>query len=289
MPQTTGKRLVEALRKQLERIEYFSSVENVSPNLAVHELRKTFKRLRALLVFYANLPDDFSPEIQTNLKHFGRTFSEMRESFVNLQVFERITSGDVLVPERKIKACREKLTEKNKELIDKGFFEKEEHLLVQNFGKNLESQLENLSHLHPSSIHIVKQLEKTYFDAFEINSQLWTGSDPHFIHELRKKLKRLMYQFEFVRYMQPRFFKSKTFQLNTITEQLGEDHDLFIFLEETKKEEYEFDSEELTIIENKIQHLREINHIKLFPRLKKFFGEAPEVFNSRLETIFKVS
>lgn len=46
MPHNAGKRLVEAIKKQLERIEYFSTAENVSPNLAVHEMRKSFKRLR---------------------------------------------------------------------------------------------------------------------------------------------------------------------------------------------------------------------------------------------------
>ncbi len=31
MPHNAGKRLVDAIKKQLERIEYFSSAENVSP------------------------------------------------------------------------------------------------------------------------------------------------------------------------------------------------------------------------------------------------------------------
>jgi CHAD domain-containing protein len=109
------------------------------------------------------------------------------------------------------------------------------------------------------------------------------------MHELRKILKRLMYQYDFVRYMHPRFFKSKTFQLNTITEQLGEDHDLFICLNELKNEDYGFNNEELEIIENRIQHLREINHIKLSPRLKQFFANSPEAYNKKLEATFKVS
>lgn len=89
--------------------------------------------------------------------------------------------------------------------------------------------------------------------------------------------------------MHPRFFKSKTFQLNNITEQLGVDHDLFIFLNELKSGAYDFDVEEFKILENKISHQREINHVKLFPRLKQFFSESPEIFNQKLEAIFKVS
>ena len=61
MPHTAGKRLIETIVKQLERVEYFSSAENISPNVAVHEIRKTFKRLRALLKFYSDFPEEFSP------------------------------------------------------------------------------------------------------------------------------------------------------------------------------------------------------------------------------------
>ena len=64
MPHTAEKRLIETITKQLERVDYFSSAENISPNVAVHEIRKTFKRLRALLKFYSDFPDEFSPDFE---------------------------------------------------------------------------------------------------------------------------------------------------------------------------------------------------------------------------------
>jgi hypothetical protein len=51
---------------------------------------------------------------------------------------------------------------------------------------------------------------------------------------------------------------------------------------------YDFTDEELEILENQVQHLRELNRIKLFPRLKQFFAETPELFNLKLQGIFKV-
>ncbi|HSH20834.1 MAG TPA: CHAD domain-containing protein [Draconibacterium sp.] len=289
MPHNTGKRLVEALSKQLERIEYFSSAAYVSPNLAVHEMRKTFKRMRALVRFYIEYPEEFPPEYRSQIKYFGRSFSVMRESFVNIQIFERIAAENNLVQERKIRAAREKLTEKNKKLIEKGFFEAEGYLPVQNFGKLLAHQLERFEIGQLSLVQFVRQLEISYDDSYSLYNQIWSGSDPELMHELRKKMKRLMYQYDFIRYMHPRFFKSKTFQLNNITEQLGEDHDLFIFLNELKSGGYDFNAEEFEILENKVNHLREVNHVKLFPRLKQFFIDNPEVYNKKLESIFKVS
>jgi hypothetical protein len=70
---------------------------------------------------------------------------------------------------------------------------------------------------------------------------------------------------------------------------LGEDHDLFVFLTDLHENHYEFSDTELEIFENQIQHLRGINRKKMFPRLKQFFTDSPEVFNQKIQTIFKVS
>lgn len=289
MPHIAGKRLTEAISKQLERIEYFSSAENVSPNLAVHEMRKTFKRLRSLVHFYIDYPDEFPPDYSTQIKYFGRSLSVMRESFVNVQIFERIVTENHIIPERKMKSFREKLAEKNRLVIEQGFLQAEGYLPIQNFGKLLARQLERFEIGQPSLLQIVKQLEVSYLEAFELFKQISADSEPEKIHELRKKMKRLMYQYDFIRFLHPRFFKSKTFQLNNITERLGEDHDLFVFLEDIKNTEHDFTNVEFEIIENKVQHLREVNQVKLFPRLKQFFSDTPLIFNQKLETIFKVS
>ena len=289
MPHNAGKRLVEAITKQLEKIEYFSSAENVSPNLAVHEMRKTFKRLRALVRFYIDYPVEFPSDYSTQIKYFGRSFSIMRESFVNMQIFDRIAAVDYQIPERKIKLVREKLAMKNKLVIEKGFFEAEGYLPMQNFGKLLSDQLSQFQIGQPSLIQFVKQLEISYLESFELYKQTWSGSDPELMHELRKKMKRLMYQYDFIRYIHPRYFKSKTFQLNNITEQLGEDHDLYVFLKEVENIDYELTEQEFEITENKVQHLRDLNRVKLFPRLKHFYSETPEIFNQKLKGIFKVS
>ena len=288
MPHNAGKRLGEAINKQLEKIEYFSSAENVSPNLAVHEMRKTFKRLRALVRFYIDYPVEFPPDYSTQIKYFGRSFSIMRESFVNMQIFDRIAAGDYQIPERKIKLVRERLAVKNKLVIEKGFFEAEGYLPMQNFGKLLSDQLNQFQIGQPSLIQFVKQLEISYQESFDLYKQTWSGSDPEMMHELRKKMKRLMYQYDFIRYIHPRYFKSKTFQLNNITEQLGEDHDLYVFLKEVESKDYELSAQEFEITENKVEHLRDLNRVKLFPRLKQFFSETPEIFNQKLKGIFKV-
>ena len=256
MPHTAGKRLTEAIVKQLERVEYFSSVENISPNVAVHEMRKTFKRLRALLKFYIEFPEEFSPDFALQIKYFGRSLTLMRETYVNIQIFDRITSSGNLNAERKIKAAREKLTEKNREIVEQGLFAAEGYLTIQNFIKKMTEQMEDVAIPVPSLLQFTKQLEDSYLRSYQIWSFITAQSDPVIMHELRKKLKQLYYQFDFIRYVHPRFFRLKTYHLNNITEQLGEDHDLYVFLTELLENRYDFTDNEIEILENQVQHLR---------------------------------
>ena len=114
-------------------------------------------------------------------------------------------------------------------------------------------------------------------------------TDGNELHELRKKLKRLWYQLEFVKFMHPRYFRMKSDQLNKITENLGEDHDLYVFLNELNSDGFDFGSDELLILTNLIEHQRELNQLKMNPRIKQFFNEYPEDFNQKMNKIFKIS
>jgi CHAD domain-containing protein len=288
MPHRAGKQLTEAIAKQLERIEYFCTAENISPNLAVHEMRKTFKRMRALLRFYNAFPEEFSPDFILQIKYFGRALTHLRESFVNLQIFERITAGNTMLPERKIRAARELFAEKNREVVEKGFFAAEGCDTIMKFTGTLAAQLVDVSLPVPSQLQFAAELEDSYLKSHQIYQQIPVFSNPEMIHELRKKMKQLYYQFDFIRFVHPRFFRLKTYHLNNITEQLGEDHDLHVFLVELKSGFLDFINIDLQILENQVQHHRELNLIKLNPRLKQFFKDLPEEFNLKMEQIFKV-
>jgi len=289
MPQNAGKKLVEAIKKQLERIEYFSSATNVSPNLVVHEMRKSFKRLRALLLFYDEYPEEFPPEFSIQIKNYGQSISIMRESFVNIQIFDRLAESNNLIVDKKIKTAKEKLLAKNKEIIDNSFFGSEGFTSMLAFLKELERQVIRMEIDRPSQLQLAKQLVVSYQKAFDCYQLIAIDSDGEEIHDLRKRLKRLWYQIDLIQYLHPRYFRVKSDQLNKITEQLGEDHDLFIFLNDLKLDNLGFDASEIEIIKNQVQHLRDINLLKLNPRLKQFFNDPPSFFTQKMEQFFKVS
>ena len=289
MAQDTENKLVTAFQKQTEKVIYFCSAENISPNLAVHEIRKSFKRLRALLYFYTDCPIDYPEKLKQAIKNAGKYLSPIRESFVNIQIFDRISGGNNLVPERKIKQAKDVFTEKNRIIVTTEFIENGLTKNILELMENFESEFEMLNRECPSSKQQKEQLSISFSKSFEIYRQLETEFTPEKLHDLRKILKRLWYQIDYIKYLHPRYFRLKSDQLNKITEQLGDDHDLFIFNYDLQQGEFELLPEELTILEKQVEHQRELNMHKLSPRLKQFFNEPPEIFDRKLERIFKIS
>jgi CHAD domain-containing protein len=288
MVQNIGNRLVTAIVRQSQKAGYFCAAGNIPAGQTVHELRRTFKRLRALLRFFNEIPDTPAILLQKEIQNFGKLLAPLRESTVNVDIFEREVSVNQLLPEKRIRNAREMLVQKNKHLLERGFRENNLNNTISSFLRDFETVLSANSRELPARGHLFQELRQSYLKSFILYKQLPVNPHPEEWHELRKKLKRLWYQLDFIRFLHPRYVKLKTDQLNKITDQLGDDHDLHVFSEDFKAEGYGFDPEELLILENQVEHLRELNQLKLQPRLKQFFAAVPEEFDQKLERFFKL-
>jgi CHAD domain-containing protein len=289
MMQLIGNRLVQAILRQAGKVSYFCAAENIPANQTVHELRRSFKRLRALLRFFRDVPDTSTVLIENEIRNFGRLLAPLRESAVNVDLFDKEVSGNKLIPERKIRNARDKLVRKNKQFMEKGFVGNNLHHTIHFYFTHFESALTANGNELPSKGQLCREVSDSYAKSYRIFHDLPANPHPEEWHELRKKLKRLWYQLDFIRFLHPRYFKMKTDQLNKITDQLGDDHDYHVFSEDLKAEGYGFDPEELQILENQIEHLRELNQLKLMPRLKQFFAAPPGEFDQKLERFFKLN
>ncbi len=288
MVQKIGNKLLQAVSRQAGKAAYFCAAENISANQKVHELRRGFKRLRALLRLFTEIPESPALQLSEDIRNFGKVLAPLRESAVNLDLFDREIASNSLLPEKKIKAAREMLTEKNKQLLVRGFWENNLHNTIRTFFDGFEKVLIMNNSGLPEKIHICREINRSYITSYHLYRQMPANPHPEEWHNLRKKLKRLWYQFEFIRFLHPRYFKLKTDQLNKITDQLGDDHDLHVFSEDLLNEKYAFDEEQLLVIINQVENLREMNQLKLQLRLKQFFTAPPAEFYQKLERFFKV-
>lgn len=287
MVQIIGNRIIQAISHQAEKASYFCAAENMASNQKVHELRRGFKRLRALLRFFLEIPDSPAVQLNEDIRNFGKLLAPLRESAVNLDLFDKEISSNQHLPEKKIRNGRELLVNKNKFLVEKGFLENNLHNTIRTFFDGFDEILTKNNSEFPARIQFFREVSQSYLKSISIYQQLPVNPHPEEWHELRKKLKRLWYQLDFIKFIHPRYFKLKTDQLNKITDQLGDDHDLHVFTEELT-EGYGFNEEELRILTNQVEHLRELNQLKLLPRLKQFFTAPPEEFNQKLERFLKL-
>lgn len=288
MVQNLGNRLVQAISHQAEKASYFCGAENISSNQKVHELRRGFKRIRALLRFFQEIPDNPAAQLNEDIRNFGKLLAPLRESAVNVDLFDKEISNNNHLPEKKIRNSRELLSQKNRLLVERGFLENNLNNTIRTFFDGFEAILTKNNNELPNRIQLFHEVSQSYLKSITVYRQLPVNPHPDEWHELRKKLKRLWYQLDFIKFLHPRYFKLKTDQLNKITDQLGDDHDLHVFAEDLLAEGYKFDTEELRILTNQIEHLREINQLKLQVRLKQFFTAPPVEFDQKLERFFKL-
>jgi CHAD domain-containing protein len=288
MVQNTGNRLVQSISRQADKTVYFCTAENISANQKVHELRRAFKRLRALLRFFIEIPGSPAGSLHNDIRNFGKLLAPIRESAVNADLFDKEIASNTHLPEKKIRNARELLANKNKVLLEKGFLNNNLHNTIRTFFDGFEQLLTGSNHEHPSKAHLFRGACLTYSASYLYYRQMPPDPGADEWHELRKKMKRLWYQLDFIKFLHPRYFKLKTDQLIKITDQLGDDHDLHVFAEDLLNEGYGFDEEELRIMSNQVENLRELNRLKLQPRLKQFFTAPPPEFEQKLERFFKL-
>ena len=288
MIQDAGEKLIMALHKHADKVNYLCGAENISPNVCVHEIRKSFKRMRAFLKFYPKSPDSILREFKPAIVSLGKSLSIIRESAVNIQVFDKISDGNELISERRIKLIKTHLVQKNSELLKNGFLENQVCSDIHSLMSTISGKLTDPETEHPTAQHVYQGICDSYRKGYDSFSTVIDEYDSEELHKLRKKLKVLWYQLELFKYLQPRYLRVKSDQLHKITEQLGEDHDLYVFLQDIKTGDLELDPGEMEIIENQVQHHKELNGLRLANRLKQFFVDEPGDFNKKMAEVFEV-
>lgn len=279
-------RLVQAIQKQVGKVNYYCSAKYILPDLAVHEIRKSFKRVRALLRFYPESLDEVLKDYSKQIKALAKFLTPARESSVNIQLWNRLGSGDKLFTQNKYQEIKDLLLRENKTLINDLNAEQNIFSEIKSFVFAIEARLFGIL-FHPSvKIDVLKQISISYKKGYDLFNGMGATYDAEQYHELRKIMKAFCYQLDFAKVGQPKFFKLKSNALRKITEQLGEDHDWYVFQDEIKKEVYNLKTSEIETLGQQISLLQEPNFQKLFQRLQNFFIEPPDAFEEKIRSSY---
>jgi CHAD domain-containing protein len=284
MAKATEGTITKLILKHTSKIIYFCDAENISGNLTVHEIRKSFKRIRAWLSFFRNI-DEGKPIVDGYLlfQDINKQLGSIRESFVNLSLFEKHFSNKKFLPERKVKQITDNLFSINQKqllhLSGKGQIFEYIKKDIALFEQTINSSKKNILNIAT----ITNELSESYAKSLDFYYYCKDDSSSENLHKLRKKLKQLWHQFEIVKFFHPKYFALKNRQLNLLTELLGMDHDNYVLSKFIKENlSAMFEKEEQNIFDNLIQHQHELALTNLQPKLKHFFSEEPEKFKYRI-------
>lgn len=264
-----------AIVSEFGKIRYFCSSWKEEPNLAVHELRKSFKRLRSVFRFYRKLPGVSVDPLIRDIKRFGRLLSPLRESYINAGLVAGEEMELTIVPESRVADVAAALQRKNSGYITGdsrmfGICRQIEAFYAANEVKPPEvPEEDSFSRL------VVSEIKSSYSRGYESYLALADDYPAEELHSLRKKLKRLYYQLDFVKRFTSSIFAEMTEELDTVNDLLGDDHDLHVLEAELRSPEYDLPGEDFRAVGRRVFELRKEILLALLPRLKGFFSMTP--------------
>ncbi len=271
-------RLISVLEEQMYRVEDLCGSLELSTEIKVHEIRKSFKRINALLrLFPATLDEEVKAFLQP-VKALARKLTVARETTVNLQFLRTMCAENECFMLPGARDLEEQLERENRSSLQALLEGEPVFKVIGNLMKEgrhgFLANFVEVDFLIDISAELAQSFEKSR------NLFLTSASEYHPVeyHELRKKMKALWYQFEFMHPGQAEVPGTLSEKLHGITDRLGDDHDWYVFLEEIEDEKYIISPAFKILLEKNIQRYQDANLEILNLSLTDFFRENNNEF-----------
>ena len=256
-----------------------------SPHESIHDTRKSYKRIRAVLRL---IKPDISAEVYDRekrlLRELSGKFANARNLHVFAEEFDTIMKAGILklpaTTENEIKSFfKEREEETLKILLDLNLFEV--------VGKKNEEARDRVAAVDFSSLgpHTIYKGVSNVFAWGQkqmIHSQQFPTDDN--LHEMRKRMKALMYLVRLIKDVSPDFFNGYYKGLKSASLALGEDHNMAEMLNyiDTIGDEI-LPEEEKKRIHEYITSQRQQIQVDVWPLIAKLYTGQADEFSKRIK------
>jgi len=261
-----------------------SSLENPEDeHEAIHTVRKTIKKMRALLrLIRKEIGEGHYKEENIDYRDIGRKLSGLRDATALIETVDKLleiaTASDYDNLQDEISDFRKKLVAERKALFEEIGDQTE---LREEILKELRTLKDRL-HQWPLKNEAFKSwaagLKKTYKKGKKQCEQANGSKDPHDYHEWRKRVKYLWNQLKFLEELWPSMLDAYTDSLSDLSTLLGDEHDLAVFKEKVYSADFEGQpsSEMRHFIDEQVRDLRaqaiELGQLIYAEKGKAFFS-----------------
>jgi CHAD domain-containing protein len=262
-----------------------------NPDKAVHEVRKGMKKIRALLrLVRKSMGKELFARENVRYRNIGHMLSQVRDSAVMIKTLGKLKQANPrAMPATAYKNTLHKLSEKKAEAA-RSFFENNQSIPA------VLSALKQAKEGQPE-VPVSKESFAVFGDNIRkiyergIQAYKHAGKQPSIdnFHELRKEVKILWYHTRLLRPVWPGFMEAYASQLGTLSELLGDDHDMGVLYEQIASGSLTFSRKATAAkMQTLIEDYRNTLQQQIHPLAKRVFAEEPEAFTGRLKRYWNI-
>lgn len=274
--------IARVVNGQIERAaEHLNGRRGESPDEAIHEARKSFKRIRATLrLARSGLGTEAFRRENSRYRDLGRELAGARDADVALATLDSLGErfadelGPKGVPGLRKRLQQEQRSRRSELLAASGSQKKVVESLT-----SAQSELEELA-IADSPAALIGGLRRTYRAGRKDLARVRKDPEPQNLHQWRKRVKDLWHQLEILEFVWPKPMRALAAETHRLAELLGEDHDLVILAQKTRDLDGDSDTATLhrLVAERRGELQREA--LELGARL---FTESPSAFAARVD------
>ncbi|MDT0642909.1 CHAD domain-containing protein [Zunongwangia sp. F363] len=269
-----------------EEIDFcISSIKNSNLHEAVHEIRKSLKKLRALArLFRDELGEKKYKEINIFFRDLGQELSPIRDLTAHMETIGILQEryGDHIYVKffnSVVQELEKERDELEKKLREKNFFS--EYILQQ-----FENAQENFTQWPVKSADlavVLPGLQLTYERGRDALEDAYAEPDAANFHEWRKRAKYLWHQIQLLEDLWPKFFQTWAEEVHTLANYLGDDHDLMILNEKLKSQDFQLkDEKQMEMLHALIKEYSEYLRAEAELQGGLVYAEKPKAIKKRM-------
>lgn len=289
--ESISKGIKRIATEQIEKaISELSNTDELGIDEAVHQARKRFKKVRAVIRLVRDrLGKNTYQQENARFRDLGRILANLRDARVQIETLDNLTEHFTDTVEA------EAFTDIRRELrVD--YRRDYQKVLEQNIATSLKNELKDAkADIDDWTIEvndwsaIDSSLKRVYKRGYEALDKASSQPTPENLHDWRKRVKYLRYQLRILRPIWSEMIGEWIEQTHDLSDYLGEDHDLAVLkkllLTQPKRFNHENTLETLiALIDRRQEELRSAAILLG----KKIYTEKPQEFVSRLGNYWQI-
>jgi CHAD domain-containing protein len=267
-----------------------AALEQENPHEAIHDARKEFKKIRALVrLFRDEIGDKKYRKANAFYRELGKKMSDARDVTAMLETLDKLQD------ELDLQLCGEAFDELKNHLSARKSAVSRVQVKHDLLLEQVKAELDDAEDLmakwrikHDGFEAFAPGLSRTYNRCRKAMKKAYKKKTPEAFHEWRKRAKYLRNEVDYLRKLWVKPMKAQEKELHQLTDYLGDDHDLAVlksYIRELDSEHKDAYTIMISLIEKKQKSLKKM----ALPQGRKLLHESTDDYIKRMHLYWKQS